>query len=294
VNPVTVVVVGAINVDLVVQAPRLPGPGETVVGERLERFGGGKGANAAVAAARAGAEVRLIGAVGDDDHGRAALAELRAEGVDVSGVAVLPGTTTGAALIVVDENGENQIAVAAGANARVDPQLAASAVSPGAAVRPGCALVSTEITPAAVVAAVRAARSAGITCVLNPAPAIAQIAEVLDAGPILTPNAGELVALAQALGASSNTEATAAALMQRTSAPVVVTLGSGGALLLRPDTDAQRIPARSARVVDTTGAGDAFNGVLAARLAAGDDLPTAVEAANEAAARSIEHVGARG
>ena len=115
-----VVVVGAVNVDFVVAAERLPGPGETVVGPRVERFGGGKGANAAVAAARAGADVTLIGAVGDDDTGRAALDELRADGVRVDGVAVLDGVPTGVALIVVDAAGENQIAVGAGANAGVE------------------------------------------------------------------------------------------------------------------------------------------------------------------------------
>jgi ribokinase len=243
-----------------------------------------------VAAARAGAAVRLLGAVGDDEHGHASIAELHAEGVDVSAVAVLPDTTTGAALIVVDESGENQIAVAAGANQRVDPSLAASAASPGA----GCVLVSTEITPAAVVAAVRAARAAGIACVLNPAPVIPEVAAVLDAGPILTPNGGELLALAQAIGAPAEFEAAARAVMRQTNAPVVVTLGADGALVLRPDAEPQRIPARPARVVDTTGAGDAFNGVLAARLAAGDELAAAVGAANAAAARSIERAGARG
>src|SRR3954447_22758451 len=118
-----VVVVGAVNVDLVVVAPTLPGPGETVVGGGLQTFGGGKGANAAVAAARSGATVHLIAAVGDDDHGRAALAELEAEGVDVSGVAVLSGQSTGVALIVVDEAGENQIAVGAGANAAIEADV---------------------------------------------------------------------------------------------------------------------------------------------------------------------------
>src|SRR3954449_753296 len=113
-----VVVVGAVNVDLVVAADRLPGPGETVVGPGVVQHGGGKGGNAAVAAGRVGAAVTLVGAVGDDDTGRGALDELRAEGVGVDGVAVLEGVATGVALIVVDAAGENQIAVGAGANAR--------------------------------------------------------------------------------------------------------------------------------------------------------------------------------
>ena len=148
-----VIVVGAVNVDLVVAAPRLPGPGETVVGGGLQTFGGGKGANAAVAAARAGASVRLIGAVGDDDTGVAALAELRNEGVDVSDVAVLAGESTGVALIVVDDRGENQIAVGSGANAAITVdhiERCLAAALPSA----GSVLVSTEIPPAAVAAAV--------------------------------------------------------------------------------------------------------------------------------------------
>src|SRR3954447_13968142 len=118
--PGTVVVVGSINVDLVVTLDTLPAPGETVIGGRFARHGGGKGANQAVAAARAGARVRFAGAVGDDDFGAAARGELEAEGVDVAAVAVLDGEATGVALISVARDGDNQIAVASGANARVD------------------------------------------------------------------------------------------------------------------------------------------------------------------------------
>jgi ribokinase len=280
-SPGGVVVVGAINVDLVVAAPRLPGPGETVVGERVERHGGGKGANAAVAAARAGAAVRLIGAVGADEHGRAALDELRSAGVDVDGVAVLDDEPTGVAMIVVDPDGENQIAVAAGANYGVTGDWVRGAL--GAA---DCVLVSTEIPGEAVVAAVRAA---GTTCVLNPAPVIPAVSEVLDAAPIVTPNATEVADLA----GEADVEAAARAVMARTGAPVIVTLGGDGALVLTPDGGADRIPPLRTEVRDTTGAGDTFNGVLAARLAAGDDLHAAARAATAAAALSVGHVGAR-
>ena len=128
-----VLVVGSINVDLVAAVATLPRPGETVIGPAVQRHGGGKGANAAVAAARLGARVALIGAVGDDDLGAGALSELRAEDVDVQGVAVLAGAPTGAALIVVDEAGENQIAVGAGANHALEPDAitAAMARAPG-------------------------------------------------------------------------------------------------------------------------------------------------------------------
>ena len=286
------VVVGAVNVDLVVRAPRLPGPGETVVGPEMQRFGGGKGANAAVAAARAGAAgvtVRFAGAVGADDLGATALDELRAEGVDVTAVAVLDGIATGVALIVVDEHGENQIAVGAGANGRVDPADVRAAVDGAAGV-----LVSTEIPAAAVVAAVEAATSAGLVCVLNPAPVLPELAGLLDRGPVLTPNAGELVDLAAAAGVSGDGPAAlAAALAARTGAPVVVTLGGDGALVAEPGGQVTHLSPEPVTVVDTTGAGDAFNGTFAARLTAGDDVVTAAAAANAAAARAVTTGGAR-
>jgi ribokinase len=285
----SVVVVGSINVDLVAVVPRLPAPGETALGRRIDRHGGGKGANAAVAAARLGADVALVGAVGADDLGDAALAELGAEGVDVSSVAVHDDEPTGTALIVVDEAGENQIAVGAGANAA----LGAAHVRRELAGRLddcGCLLVSTEIPDDAVAAAVRAARERDVPCVLNPAPARASLLELAGAGPLLTPNTGE----ARRLAAGDTAEAAGAALAALTGAPVIVTLGAGGALLCLSDGGARSFPARPARAVDTTGAGDTFNGALAARLAAGDDVGAATAYALVAASLSVEMVGARG
>ncbi|MEK6438213.1 PfkB family carbohydrate kinase [Pseudonocardia sp. T1-2H] len=147
----------------------------------------GKGANAAVAAARAGAAVRYCGAVGRDDAGSGAVAELRTEGIDVTDVATLDGVSTGTALIVVDRKGENQIAVGAGANAAVDPAAVRTAVA-RAAGWAGCVLVSAEVTPDAVVAAVESAASHRIPCVLNPAPVTSGLVELFGLGPVLTPN----------------------------------------------------------------------------------------------------------
>jgi ribokinase len=276
-----VAVVGSINVDLVAAVAVLPAPGETVLGRRIERHGGGKGANAAVAAARLGARVRLIGAVGDDDVGAGALAELRAAGVDVAAVAVLAGEPTGMALIVVDRQGENQIAVGAGANAALGADHVRTALGRAA---PGCVLVSAEVPDAAIAAAVAAARDLGVPCVLNPAPARPELLDA-GAGAILTPNAGE----ARRLAGTDDVEQAARTLRERTGAPVVVTLGERGALL-----DGTRHPAPTTRVVDTTGAGDAFNGALAARLAVGDALPAALPQAIAAASRSVSEPGARG
>lgn len=306
-----VVVVGAVNVDLVVAAPRLPGPGETVVGAGVRRSGGGKGANAAVAAARAGAVVTLVGAVGADDTGAAALHELRADGVGTGAVAVLDGEATGVALIVVDDAGENQIAVGAGANAAVSPAAVTSALDvalPGA----GCVLVSTEIPGDAVATAVRAARAAGVLCVLNPAPVVSVVAELLGEGPVLTPNRSECLQLAGQLGEptvggwAAGTSGRGAAgpvppevlhaarrIQTRTGAPLVVTLGGDGALVVAPGGVVEHVPPMPTTVRDTTGAGDTFNGVLAARLAAGDAFGVAVRTAVVAASLSVAHPGAR-
>ena len=293
-NPV-VVVVGAVNVDLVVVAPTLPAPGETVVGGGLQTYGGGKGANAAVAAARVGAAVKLIAAVGDDDHGRAALAELAAEGVDVEGVAVLSGESTGVALIVVDDSGENQIAVGAGANAAIDAVDVRRRVREAASTA-GCVLVSTEIAAAAVTAAVEEAVAASVLCVLNPAPALPVVADLLSRGVIVTPNETELGDIVRQLGetATGVAETDAATVVARSGEPVVVTRGGEGVVVVDAQLDAMHVAAPRVLVRDTTGAGDTFNGVLAARLAAGDQLDEAVSVAVEAAALSVTEVGARG
>jgi ribokinase len=297
-----VVVVGAINEDLVAVAPRLPGPGETVVGPGVERHGGGKGANAAVAAARAGGAVELVGAVGADAAGATALDELRAEGIGLTGVVTLDHVPTGMALIVVDPGGENQIAVGAGANSALTADHVREALSdllPGAS----CVLVSTEISGEAVAAAVQGAAKAGVRCVLNPAPVVPQVLELLAQGPVLTPNATEIEELATMLDGAPVTGASgldlsavseaARRIITLTGAPVVVTLGGDGALALAPDGWAEHLRPPATTVRDTTGAGDTFNGVLATRLASGDGLAVAVRTAMVAASLSVTRVGAR-
>jgi ribokinase len=303
----SVLVVGSINVDIVVHADRLPAAGETVGGGRLERSGGGKGANQAVAAARAGAAVALVGAVGDDDFGAESLDALRAEGVDVSAVRRIEGVATGVALIVVDSAGDNQIAVASGANheltaAHVRPAgergEPAGKAGPRARVEPAahdrvanprCVLASFELRDGAVLAAAQLARDAGCPLVVNPAPARPLAAALCELQPILTPNRTE----AAQLSGDDDPQAAARALGARTGAPVIVTLGERGALV----SDAAGtllVPAPAVRAVDTTGAGDSFNGALAAELARGANLRAAVTAAVQAAARSVTRPGARG
>jgi sugar/nucleoside kinase (ribokinase family) len=203
-----VIVVGSVNADLVVSVAELPRAGETVTGGTFARHGGGKGANQAVAAARAGASVAMVGAVGADDLGDEALRELAAEGIDVSAVARLDGVPTGVAAIVVDARGENLVAVASGANAAIDAAVVEDAVPPG----DGVVLLGHEIPEAAVVAGIRAGRAAGRRVVLNPAPA-RRLVDGLD-GVLLTPNAHE----ARALTGEEDVEAAARALAARTAA----------------------------------------------------------------------------
>jgi ribokinase len=282
-----VVVLGSINTDFVVSADRLPAPGETVLGGSLAIHHGGKGANQAVAAARAGAEVLFIGCVGDDRYGDDALEAMRGEGIDVSRVRRTDGPT-GAALITVGPRGENQIVVAPGANATLttdDAEAVAELLADGAVL-----LTCLEVPLATVVAAVRTATGAGRQAIVNPAPAHALPAELLALAPILTPNEHELVV---AIG-NDDSAAALAELTARTNGPVVVTQGPAGALLARGE-HRERFEGRPAPVlVDTTGAGDTFNGVLAAWLADGATLAEAITAANVAAALSVGAAGARG
>jgi ribokinase len=281
-----VVVVGSLNADLVVSVPRLPAAGETVAGGTFARHGGGKGANQAVAAARAGARVAITGAVGADAFGAETLRELTAEGIDVSTVARLETVPTGVAAIVVDESGENQIAVASGANAALSGEAVAAALETllsGA----GVVLLGHEVPAAAVVAGARAASAAGWLIVLNPAPARPLPDEVMAAAPILTPNADE----ARRLAGELDVEAAGRALAASTGAPVLVTLGADGVLLIAGEVE--RIAAPVVDVVDTTGAGDALNGALAAELAAGRPLRDAAAFAVVAAALSTRAAGAR-
>lgn len=285
-----VVVVGSINVDLVVAAGRLPARGETVAGGTLTRSGGGKGANQAVAAARAGGDVVLVGAVGDDDLAAGALAELAAEGVDVSAVARLDNVATGVALIVVDDAGDNQIAVASGANHALDPATVRGAVA--SALRGadgGVVLTGFELPDAVVLAAAEAATAAGVPLVVNPAPARALPGGLAAHHPILTPNEHE----AATLTGERDLHAASRALMDLTGAPVAITLGARGALIAEDgDTYVQEAP--MAEVVDTTGAGDVFSGVLAYELARGASFLQAVEHGTVAASRSVATRGARG
>jgi ribokinase len=286
---VSVVVVGAVNVDRVIAAERLPGPGETVLGGRLSRYGGGKGANAAVAAAAAGQPVLLVAAVGEDADGRRELDDLVGRGVDVGQVQVLPARSTGTALIVTDPRGENQIAVAPGANAGLSPAWVRAALV-GSLTPADVVLVSAEVPLDAVEAAVRTAAEMGAACILNPAPARPELLQLAGYRPLFTPNVSELGVLATS---GAGQLAACVELAGRTAAPVILTRGAAGVLAVWPDGGSREFVAPAARVVDSVGAGDVFNGVLAAGLAGGRSLEPAVHAAVAAASVSVTRAGAR-
>jgi ribokinase len=282
-----VLVVGSANVDFTVALERLPEPGETVTEGTLLVARGGKGANQAVAARRLGADVRLIGCVGDDPAGREVRAALAEEGVGVAGVASGGGAATGTALIMVDRSGRNQIGVAPGANraltvthvqARADDFAWAEVV-----------IASCEIPLACVTAALELARHRGATTILNPAPVPRAPLDRLDLVDVLTPNAGEALRLG---GVAGGEEAAADALVARGAGTVIVTLGEAGALS-RGHAGAHRIAGVKVEAIDTTAAGDAFNGALAVALAERQDVVAALRFANAAAALACTTRGAQ-
>jgi ribokinase len=289
-HDVDVVVVGSVNVDHIVHVARLPAPGTTVTGGTFTQQTGGKSANQAVAAARMGARVALVGAVGDDELGREALRALADEGITTTTCVSIPGVPTGLALIVVDADGENQIAVASGANERLDGARTAGALEPLRVRAGGVCLLGFEVGDEALVVAAGWAARRSLRVLLNPAPARALHPALVAVRPVLTPNRSEAAELA-----GSDDVATAAArLAERTGQAVIVTLGAEGALVIgEPGAAPEPLPSFRVDVVDATGAGDAFNGILAAEMARGAELRDAVRWALAGAALSTRRSGAQ-
>jgi len=271
----SVVVVGAINVDLVMTGAPLPKPGETVTGGVFEQHQGGKGGNQAVAAARAlgGGGVVMVGSVGNDALGHDALDGLRAEGVATS-VAMRPGVPTGVALICVGPDGENQISVAPGANAELTAGDVTSAFAQVTEV--AVVLSSLEVSHGAVRAAAAWCSEHDVPFVLNPAPVQPWGAEIAASATYVTPNEHEL----DSLGELSE------------GVVVVETRGKEG-VVIRSGGEEERVEAPTVEAVDTTGAGDCFNGVFAAGLAERLEVVAAARRAAAAAALSVTKVGAR-
>ena len=278
-----IVVVGSINMDLVTLAPRFPAPGETLMAESFHTIPGGKGANQAVAAARLGAEVSLIGALGNDIFGRQLRQGLIDEGVDITHVQSLDDCASGTASITVAQ-GDNHILVVPAANARVTSGQVESAAS--LIERADAVLVQMEIPLATVEATVRLAHRLGVPVILNPAPAQPLPTDWLKLVRYVTPNQHELAIL---LDADGNDDFHA--LMQRAPCPVVLTRGEEGAWY-REDGSPIHQSGFHVDVVDTTCAGDTFNAALAVFLHEG--LPIAVKKACAAAALSVSRLGAQG
>jgi ribokinase len=285
-----VIVAGSINMDIVASAARFPKVGETVAGSAVRFFPGGKGANQAVAAAKAGASTALIGRLGEDAFAGELKAFLTGQGVDLQHVAATAGASTGVALITVHD-ADNTIVVISGANGLVTP--ADVGVS---TIRAGDVLVSQfEIPLAAIEAFFSRGRAAGARAILNPAPVVTFDLPLLDLVDILVLNETELGVLAGADVGEGDTTAriadVARGLQRRTDQVICVTLGKRGAVAL-VDGDATMIPGRAVTAVDTTGAGDCFVGSLAARLSAGAALPDALNFANVAASICVQRHGA--
>ena len=302
-----VYVVGSINTDLVAYVERLPAPGETLFGERFAQFAGGKGANQAVAAARAGAAVSFHGAVGDDAFGHAGRAGLQRDGIAVDGLLTLPEHASGIALILVDRQGENEIVVVSGANVQfAAEQVAAPPEAPSGQpdAAPPVLLLQNEIAFSTTLACARQWHAAGARVVWNlaPAPASRPPADVIAAAEFILVNELELSALDGA-AASPEIDRVAArlsALMAGGAASprnVIVTLGPAGCLWAHRGRDGavalHRQPALQVDAIDTVGAGDCFSGVFAAALAAGAAVATALHRATAAAALSAQRAGAQ-
>lgn len=290
-----ILVIGSSNTDMVIRVPALPRPGETVLGGEFTINGGGKGANQALAAARAGGAVTFLGRVGEDDFGRRALADLSAAGIDTSPCLVDSASPSGVAQILVDERGENCIAVAPGANARLGPgdlDAAAAHFHPGNLV-----LLQLETPLATVEAALARARAAGCRTVLNPAPAQPLPAPLLALVDLLTPNESEAEQLTGiAVSDDASAAAAADALHRQGVATVLLTRGARGVFLSIAGSGGEQraFPAFEVTAVDSTAAGDVFNGCLVAALSEGVALREAIPFAQAGAALSVQQPGAQG
>jgi ribokinase len=285
---VTITVVGSINLDLIATVERLPAPGETVTGGDFSTAPGGKGANQALAARRAGAQVRMIGAVGKDAFAGEALSLLEGGGVDLSHVGRMHAPT-GTALILVDAKGENVIAVVPGANKSVLPgDLAAAGLKKGEYL-----LLQQEIPLETVEGALKAAQKAGAVSVLNTAPFRAQAAAFIGEADYIVANETEFDLYADALSLPGGDRTRRmAAFAERTGRTLIVTLGAEGVLAAAPG-ETLAVPALKVKPIDTVGAGDTFCGYLAASLASGQSREQALRRATAAASLACLKEGAQ-
>lgn len=284
-----VFVAGSANMDIVAKVPRLPGPGATVLATALQSLPGGKGANQAVAAAKAGSPVTFFGCLGRDAFGDELAAFLSTAGIDLAHLARLP-TGSGTALIAVDDCGQNQIAVFPGANAALHYCEGFSVATRGDVL-----LSQNECPLDVVLEYARAARRQGVTVIHNAAPAVAMPRELFEIVDVLVVNDDEafgcFITLHPVTEAPRGAVAMARALQRRADQIIIVTLGADGLAALAGDR-VIRLPAHRVQVVDTTGAGDCYCGYLASCLASGETIDRAIAVANAAAALAVQKHGA--
>lgn len=266
-----ILVIGSLNTDLVVRAPRFPQPGETISGDDLQTFPGGKGANQAVAAARLGASVSMLGRVGKDNFGDFLLDNLQSNNVDTK-LVQRDDASTGTAIIVVDSNGQNNIILSAGANGKVSE----ADVTTASFSDFNLLLLQLEIPIETVLSAARRAKESGLRVLLNPAPARALPAELISLPDFLVPNETELGLLTnQTVSDIPSAEKASKILLERGAQTIIVTLGANGALVVTRE-NTKHIPSFKVNVVDTTAAGDAFIGGFAYALLQGKSLEESI------------------
>lgn len=286
-----IVIIGSSNTDMVVKTNKIPVPGETVLGGEFFMNPGGKGANQAVAVARLGGNTVLISKVGSDVFGKQSMQLFQKEGIDVHGVGIDETHPTGVALITVDDQGENSIVVAPGANAHLTPEDVERSMKINTDAH--IVLMQLEVPLATVKYSAQLAAKNGIKVVLNPAPADPGVKEILPFIDIITPNATEAEILSGIRVSDIETaEMAARAISEQGVGTVIVTMGRYGALVLESGK-VSHVPAEEVIPVDTTGAGDAFNGALAVALTEGKSVVESVRFASLAAAITVKKLGAQ-
>lgn len=273
-----VCVVGSINMDLVTTTDKMPQQGETVIGTAFATYPGGKGANQAVAAARLGADVTLVGAVGEDSFGQVLKDHFQSEGIRLDAISVVNGEATGIASIILSEN-DNRIIVASGANAKVTPEMVEA--NKESIIQSDIIIMQFELPMETTLYTASLAREHQIPFIINPAPYHEMPEELLQLATYFTPNELELAAMEKI------------PLFDTVTDKMIVTRGSEGVEFFTDRGNSRTVPAFQVPVKDTTGAGDTFNGAFAAELASGQTVEQAIQFANATAALSVTKLGAQ-